>query len=725
MDRKTLPALDKTATATPEQEQPVATQLLLPIRPTSPPPARDGYRAIEVDFPVAEISRLARVESYRKNVYRPAYYIHKWWARRAGTIFRAILLGTLLPAGTPILDFFYRTNDFGEALVLDPFMGGGTTIGEASRLGARVIGVDVNPVAWFLVKKIIEPVSLDVLDRAFRRLEVTAGREIRRLYETTCPRCGGPAQAVYVYWVSVIPCEACGKPVPLRKSMILARHASKPHTGLVTCPACGHPYISSSTDREQACPICGTTFNAGQGFSRGATYTCPHCGATGQIVHALRERGTPPEREMLAIYYDCPRCGRGYKRPDEADRRHFEHIRRQFQMRQSHLLFPREPIPPGRNTDQMRNYNYRFWHQMFNERQLLALSSLLKAILTLEDRNAMETLLLLFSGTLEFNNMFCSPKGLGTGAVRPLFAHHAFIPAKEPLEANVWGVGRSSGGFAGLYAGRLRAGKTYALHPVERRLVRGKVVKVPIAGERISHPLAASFAELRSSGDRRVWLLNRSATDLSGIPDRSVDAIVTDPPYLDNVMYAELADFFYVWLRLGLRDHYRQFAPASAARPGEAVRNPRRGQDSDAYRETLTAVFGECHRVLKDDGLLVFTFHHGTAEAWDLLARSLVDSGFVIRRIWPVHAEMDVGVPILGKHSVTLDAILVCRKREDAPLLEEDAMSPEEYVDHLIGRVAGATEISEADRRNLTQAVVAMLYTQGKSEKLPSQMEEV
>ena len=71
--------------------------------------------------------------------------------------------------------------------------------------------------------------------------------------------------------------------------------------------------------------------------------------------------------------------------------------------------------------------------------------------------------------------------------------------------------------------------------------------------------------------------------------------------------------------------------------------------------------------MLKDDGLLIFTFHHGAAEAWDALAEALKKAQFAIQRIWPVHAEMDVGVPILGKQGVKFDAILVCRKHKGVP----------------------------------------------------------
>ncbi len=701
-------------------------QLALPFEGVAPV-ARVGLRSIETDFPVAEVSRLTKIESYRKNIYRAAYYIHKWWARRAGTAFRAILLGTLLPEGNSPMDFFYRANSFDQVIILDPFMGGGTTVGEALRLGTRVIGIDVNPVSWFLVKKIVEPVSIGALDAAFRHLEMTVGQEIQRLYETRCPQCGGKAQAIYTYWASLVPCRACGSMVPLRKSMTLAPHMSKPHTGLVTCPRCAHPYISSTLDRAQCCPICGVTFDARQGFSRGASYTCPVCGTTDRIVHALHGQDAPPSRAMVAICFYCDVCGKGYKRPDAQDVESFECIKERLEEQREHLLYPRAAIPSGYNTNQMLNYNYRFWFQLFNERQLVGLSMLLEAIRGIEDPNVMEFLLLLFSGILEFNNMFCSSKGLGTGAVRHIFAHHAFIPAKEPLEANLWGVARSSGGFSTLYWERLRRGKIYAHCPVERRLVGNRVVQVALPGECIEARLAQSLDDLIASPDRRVLLLNRSSVDLTEIPDRVVDAVVTDPPYLDNVMYSELSDFFYVWLKLVLEGRYSQFAGPSASRADEAIRNVEQGKDTRFYTHTLAAVFKECHRVLKDEGLLVFTFHHGTAEAWDALARSLDEANFSIRRIWPVHAEMDVGVPILGKQSIKYDAILVCRKREEmvSPVTDISSALIEriEQETRSLEMLIGAAALSEADRRSLSLAVAAMLYTRRQTRLLPSEWE--
>jgi adenine-specific DNA methylase len=128
-------------------------------------------RAIEEGFPIVEINRLAVPE---RNAFKPIYQMHKWFARRASCVFRAILLGCLKPAGTDIMAEFYKDHtddpDTVGKVILDPFMGGGTTVVEALRLGCKVIGIDLNPVAWFIVKTEVEPVEIEELKAAFERL---------------------------------------------------------------------------------------------------------------------------------------------------------------------------------------------------------------------------------------------------------------------------------------------------------------------------------------------------------------------------------------------------------------------------------------------------------------------------------------------------------------------------------------------------------------------------
>jgi adenine-specific DNA methylase len=169
-----------------------------------------------------------------------------------------------------------------------------------------------------------------------------------------------------------------------------------------------------------------------------------------------------------------------------------------------------------------------------------------------------------------------------------------------------------------------------------------------------------SFEELRRV-DNAALLRCDTAEDLAFVPDKSVDAVITDPPYFDNIQYSELADFFYVWLRLGLKELYPWFDPGLSSRPNEIVQNEKMGKTVEFFSEGLTRAFAECHRVLKDEGLLVFTFHHNKLWAWESIAKALLDSGFYISATPVVRSEGKSGFHS-SKGNIRYDSVLVCRK---------------------------------------------------------------
>ena len=170
----------------------------------------------------------------------------------------------------------------------------------------------------------------------------------------------------------------------------------------------------------------------------------------------------------------------------------------------------------------------------------------------------------------------------------------------------------------------------------------------------------SSFKEL-VSGEAPALLRCQSSRDLSFIPDRTVDLVITDPPYLDNVQYSELADFFYVWLRLGLKNEYSCFGPELSAREDEILQNERLGKTARLFMSSLRDVFGECRRVLKDEGLLIFTFHHRRASAWQTLGEALTGAGFHVSACPIVRSEGKSGFHS-SQGNVRYDAVFVCRK---------------------------------------------------------------
>ena len=323
--------------------------------------------------------------------------------------------------------------------------------------------------------------------------------------------------------------------------------------------------------------------------------------------------------------------------------------------------FPIVPIEAGYNTNQALGYNYRYWHEMFNARQLLCLSILAARIREVENLAVRDLLACLFSGILEFNNLFASYKGEGTGAVRHMFAHHILKPERVPLEANVWGTPKSSGSFSTMFEGRIIRALDYADNPFELRPGKwnGRKAgeKIYDLSERIGFALANDYKDF--TGGKRIYL-SCGDSSLTDIDDRSVDAVLTDPPFFDNVHYSQLSDFFHVW--------QRHILGADGPREMSTTRSPSEVQSADAatFTERLTSVLREAHRVLKNDGILAFTYHHSRAEGWRSVLAALMNAGFGITAVQPVKAELSVAVPKRqAREPIDLDIIVTCRKRSE------------------------------------------------------------
>lgn len=656
--------------------------------------------------PYVELSAMARVEAHRKNIYRPPYYIHKWWARRVGSVFRGILLDMLLPDGANVMDSFYRAHDFSDVVVLDPLMGGGTTIGEALRLRCKVVGCDLNPVAWYLVTQAMRRADAPKLIESFNSVADRVAEPIGAMYRTTCGGCGAEATTQYTSWVKQVPCGSCGARADLHLSNLIMADMATKGAGLVDCPSCGHPWWVPAVKDEVGCPSCAHRFIPSQKRVKNTHYLCDNCGHADHILAVLSEDGDPPTHRMRALTIWCDTCGKRHQRPTPADQARVDTVCSEVERHFAALRVPREAIPAGFNTNQMRKYGYRYWHQMFNPRQLRGLDLLFGAVRRVEDAPSRELLTLLASASLEFNSMFCGAKGLGTGAVRHVFAHHAFIPAKEPLEANLWGVHRSSGGYSTLFRERLLRGRAWADAPVERRFTGKKAEKIPVSGERLAGTPAMRFQELQTN-EADMLLLNQSSEALDQVPDASVDVVITDPPFADNVMYSELSDYFYVWLRQALGDEYDNFATPHVEDAREAVLNPGRGRDAAFYTRVLGNVFAEAGRKLKPGGRMAFTFHHSGESAWNHLEDALVFAGFVVERWWPVFAEMESGVPLRGKeNNGHLDIVFVCAKAR-----EVESASTQDGVEVMGRKLAERVTLVAADYRALLAAAKVQSHT--------------
>lgn len=615
---------------------------------------------VEVKFPIEKLSFLARRE---KQSIKPIYQLHTWFARRSGAVFRGLILGAFLSSEIREQEFwkyFYSNTDLNRPIVLDPFMGGGTTVVEALKLNCRPIGVDLNPVAWFVSKKEIEPFDRTEFDETLRVLERQVSTDLKKWYVTKCPTCEKDADLVYAYWVKTVSCESCGGEIPLFQYYALAKIANR---SWLYCPMCEDVRVVSAKQDILSKPVCPSCKTRLVPSSTGRTYIC-RCGHVGKVLDAVRSSAKQPESRLFALEYFCSHCkARGCKKAEDLDRKLYLMASDEFQKLKHELPLPTQVIGYGEESSRVLNYGYRNFEDLFNDRQKLCLSMLLKSITKL-DKRCMEYMLLAFSNCLEFNNVLVSYV-YSANKVESCFSFHEYLHAQAYVENNVWGVQYGRGTFTKCCR-RVREGKSYCLNPYER-LYRKTEKAILSAKMPVSRPIEAhvyqSFRDFKKArGD--ALLRCQSSVDLSFLPDRSVDAVITDPPYYDNLIYSGLSDLYYSWLSIHLGKRYGCFRYGQTPKAEEIVVNrlqPEKNQE--AYLGGLTDVFRECSRVLKKKGLMIFTFHHTKARAWSTVLQAVLDAGFYVVAGWPVHSEARTYRNVKGRKTVRYDVALVCRKR--------------------------------------------------------------
>ncbi len=618
-------------------------------------------RALELGFPIKEISQLAEQESWRKEVHRPIYHIHKWWAQRLGTVFRAMILGALADGNTNIWEEFYKQHNLNDKVVLDPFMGSGTTLGEAAKLGAKPIGIDINPVSTFIVTQSLTRVDIDKLEQVFTEIEIDVKEQIGHFYKTVDPDTRESIPVLYYFWVKEITTPG-GEVIPLFGSYVFSKDAypKKKPIAKIVCPSCGSINSGRYDATDLACESCRHQFNPQAGPVEGQ-YVTDKSGNKHKIKDLVTESKQSPKHRLYALMALKSDGTKVYLRPTTYDFSLLNEAREQLQ--KESLPIPNMEIRPGHNTNQARGYNYLNWRDFFNDRQLLCLGLLLQRILQIQDKPIRNQFFCLFSSTLEFNNLFCSFKGEGTGAVRPLFSNHILKPERTVLENSVWGTEKSSGTFSTLFRSRLLKAKQYLDSPFEVGIpsILSNDTKINGNGKVTSSALlnlaVTEKWEEFSVTAKAALVLNGDGAKLP-IPDKSVDAVITDPPYFDFVHYSELSDFFFSWLSPVLKQEYSYFAAADSSHTNEV-----QSRDPERFAEKLARVFRECNRVLIDDGILSFSFHHSRAEGWLSIYEAITKAGFQIVAAHPIYSEMKGANPKSStKEPITLDAILVCKK---------------------------------------------------------------
>ena len=425
------------------------------------------------------------------------------------------------------------------------------------------------------------------------------------------------------------------------------------------------------------------TGKAGGTVPRKSTFACGACGTVQDVLTSIKASGRSGPVAAYAVQGYCPTC-HDEKRPYGGrffaavnGTRTFDAAVREWERRKEHQLapfWPRQAIPYGymtsiANGDVRLGHGFTHWWTMFNPRQMLVHTQLFRAIVaggsTTHRWEAREYVLGAFQQYLRNQNMFTiwNPQ---RDTLEPMFSNNNYHPKSTVVENCVFAeLGR--GNWASC-AEQILSGRDWADAPWE-----------VVSNDRLRHLSPALTERLSGKSEKvfpsdpvhpRATLECASATDLSGIEDGTYDLVVTDPPFGGLLHYSELADFFYVWLRIALRERYpKYFSGEHTPKALEVVANrARHPEDPDAfYQRLLTSCWREAQRILKPGGLLTFTFHHSEDAPWVAVLESLFDAGFYLEATYPIRSDETKGSGEFGSKKIEYDIIHVCRKRRQEP----------------------------------------------------------
>ena len=610
--------------------------------------------SIERRFEIPLIAGMALREKQIQQSYRPIIGVHKWFARRPGTLFRGLLLAEFGEGG--LEERFFRSNNFPGLRIADPFMGGGTPLIEANRIGCDVEGFDINPMSAWIVREEIEPIDIPTYERTARALISALRGDIGRYFRTACTRYGDPDVPVKSFlWVKVLDCESCGRPFDLFPGYLLAENRRHPKNVLV-CPGCGD--LNEVEDRGSPgdCASCASALRRA-GPARRGRCECPHCGHSN--AYPGRVQG-PLEHRMFAIEYHNPHRkskhkGRFFKKPDADDLARVVDAQRRWAELTPRFV-PDQAIPAGDETNRLHRWGYTRYRELFNPRQLLGLELSCRRIAETEDPRIRRALATNLSDLLRYQNMLCRYDTMALKAL-DIFSVHGFPVGLVQCESNFTGIPNGagtnvgSGGWSNVVDKYVKA-KRYCEAPYEVRRIGSRNVRVPIRGERIG--------ERREGGWQRVAIRCTSATE-SDLAPGSLDAVFTDPPYFGNVQYGELMDFCYVWLRRLAGNEAEGFDRPSTRSPRELTGNVSQDRDIEHFTEGLSTVYSRMARALKPGAPLAFTYHHNKLDAYCAVGVALLDAGLVCSASLPCPAEMGGSIHIHGTASSIVDTVFVCR----------------------------------------------------------------
>ena len=618
--------------------------------------------SIERNYNIGFVAALALREKQIQQNYRPIIAVHKWFARRPGSLFRGLLLSEF--GARPIEETYYRANAFDGVTIADPFMGGGTPLLEANRIGCNVIGADINPMAAWIVREEIEAIDLSAYVKEAEGLLERLSRAVGHLYKTRCPVTGRPdADVKYFLWVKTGRCQECRKEFDLFPGYVLAQDAR--HTSYVlVCPSCGDLNEVVDPKRPGTCR-CEAPLTV-EGAVRRSKCACPHCG---KINSPPFHGEGPPSHRLFAIeYYNSQlkdRPGRLFKKPDSEDLSRARDAETAWSS-VAPLYVPEDLIPEGDESSRLRRWGYRCFRELFSARQLLGLETIARLVAGVADRRLRCALATNLSDLLRYQNMLCRYDPMALKSL-DIFSIHGFPVGYIQVESNLMGIRNGndlpvgSGGWINVVEKYAKA-KRYCTEPFEVALQGKRKLKLRVRGEWIGEKNPA----YPSARPRLVDTRCESATELTLTPS-SLDGVFTDPPYFGMVQYGELMQFCYVWLRKLMGHEFPGMELATTRLAGELTGNQTAERGLEHFAEGLAKVYGRMALALKPGAPLVFTYHHNRQDAYLPVGMAILDAGLACSASLPCPAEMGASIHIHGTASSMVDTVFVCRHRGTTP----------------------------------------------------------
>ena len=722
---------------------------------------KECKRLAEADFPIAEVSRhAAREKSIRHG--HPST-LHLWWARRPLASSRAVLMALLMPdpcdpycpeefktrarelllgmRGRPsgwdstvqtdeglrqvILKFIADFANWDNAakpeyletgrglvqaahpeetpLVVDPFAGGGSIPLEALRLGCEAFASDLNPVACLILKVMLEdiprhgPGLAEELRKAGAEIKAKAEKELAELY----PKDPDGATPIAYLWARTVQCEApnCGAEIPLMRSMWLCRKPKRKwalqpvlrqardergDSGLpprvefeIFQPQADREVANGTVSRARAtCPCCRTVLPPERVRSQLAAQ---RGGADAVFDNRGNRTGGARMTAVVAVMPGQP--GRRYRLPTEADytavRLAQERVARILEEweqsgRQGLCPVPDEPTPAGGGSGagrafSVQRYGMMQWGDLFTARQKAALVELGNSIHNKADA-VLHSLLACAFNRVSMSNMSCTRWNAVAEKMQHTFGRQALPIVWDFAEVIVTAAA----------PGNWESGYTLIADVIEASA---------------------------SSGDGNVQQADSTNHPL---PTESTQVWFTDPPYYDAVPYADLSDFFLIWLKRTLpntsllRDSFDLDNPLSPKTP-EIVQDETKffdGQPKDSrwFETTMERAFIEGRRVLNQDGVGAVVFAHKTTEGWEALLSGVIRAGWTITGSWPIATEMGSRLRAMDSAALATSIHLICRPRPEdvrvgewANVLRELPVRVGDWMQHLQGEgVRGA-----------------------------------